>query len=406
MKQEKDIQKFLHKFILNQCNEEEIEEVIAYCRKKKPSEEFPTVEEVIQLLEEIPEMDEAAAHRIYERIINTDKQQDKETSIQPAKKQFIWRYVAAALFTGLLAVGYFYQQGFFTNNTHNIIIPKEEAVTLQLDDGKIELLSENGTSKVTNTDGSIVGTQEGNQLIYTSESSSDPDSPDSYQDRDKQKKLAYNTLTVPYGKKFKLQLSDGTHVHLNSGTSLKYPVNFLKGENRQVFLSGEAYFDVATDNAHPFIVNADELNIRVLGTQFNVASYSEDAVTDVVLIEGSVSLYKKDETADPATNTLLEPGFKGSFDREKNTISSKKVITSIYTSWINGELIFRDMSFENILKKLERHYNVSILNRDKALAKEKFNASFVNEPIEKVLQNLKTTYGIDFRVNNNQIIIE
>src|SRR5690606_36367432 len=116
-------------------------------------------------------------------------------------------------------------------------------------------------------------------------------------------KLAYNTLKIPFGKKFRLQLSDGTMVHINSGSTLKYPIKFIAGENRQVYLDGEAFFDVAKDKKHPFIVNADNLNVRVLGTHFNVSNYPEDAVTDVVLVEGSVGMYRSNEEFDASKNT-------------------------------------------------------------------------------------------------------
>ncbi|MGK4568546.1 FecR family protein [Flavobacterium sp. 3HN19-14] len=127
-------------------------------------------------------------------------------------------------------------------------------------------------------------------------------------------------------------MSDGTVIHLNSGTTLRYPVKFIAGENRQVFLDGEAYFDVAKDKAHPFIVNADKLNVRVLGTHFNVTNYPEDDQTDVVLVEGSVGLYGSNTTFDATKNTVLKPGYKGSFNKNTSSINTKPVVTDFYTS--------------------------------------------------------------------------
>ena len=115
----------------------------------------------------------------------------------------------------------------------------------------------------------MVGNQNGNKIVYDTETTLE--------------KLVYNTIKIPYGKRFELQLSDGTIVHLNSGTTLKYPVKFIASGNRQVFLDGEAFFDVAKDKTHPFVVNADNLNVRVLGTHFNVSNYPEDKLTDIVL---------------------------------------------------------------------------------------------------------------------------
>ena len=173
-------------------------------------------------------------------------------------------------------------------------------------------------------------------------------------------------------------------------------MKFLTGKTRQVFLKGEAYFDVAKDEKHPFVVNADHLNVEVLGTQFNFSSYPEDIETDVVLVEGSVNLYS---TSNKNNNVLLKPGFKGSLHKKTtDTIATNPVITSIYTSWINGELVFRNITFGNILKKMERHYNVDIVNNNTQLSDEKFNASFRNEPIEKILEYFKITYNINYTI--------
>lgn len=306
------------------------------------------------------------------------------------KKFANWKIVASvAVLIGLAATGYFYLQNPGVNTP--VTIP-ENVITLQLEDGSIKIIEENNTAKVTDKTGTIVGLQKGNQLVYKETSDVE--------------KLVYNTLTVPYGKNFELQLSDGTTAHLNAGTSLKYPIKFLKGEDRQIFITGEAYLNVAKDSLHPFIVNTGELSVRVLGTQFNVSAYPEDDVTDIVLVEGSVSLFTKADGYDIDKNTLLKPGIKGSFDRKKNSIISKAVITSIYTSWIDGELVFRNMSFENILKKLERHYDVVIINNNKELSQKYFNANFGSEPIGNVLEELKMNYGIDYVVSGDEIIIK
>ena len=387
-----EIQKLLHKFILNECTVEEIEEVISYFRKATSSEELPSVDDILPLLEETWSMTDSTANKIYSKVLASGLEQDENKSIFVGTKRTAWKYIsAAAVFLGLLTVGYFYQQDLVDDNSYTTLAPKKQSITLQLDNGNITTLSEDGTSKVLDPSGKIIGSQNGGQLVYNNESSSE--------------KIIYNTLSVPYGKRFQLQLSDGTKAYLNAGTVLKYPVNFLKGKNRQVFLTGEAFFDVAKDADHPFIVNADKLNIRVLGTRFNVSTYPEDKTTDVVLEEGSVRLFAKTENFNPEKSTLLEPGHKGSFSKEDNSITTKAVNTDIYTSWINGELVFRNMTFENILKKMERHYDVNIVNTNATLANEEFNARFGDEPIQKILEYFKITYAIDFTVDDNKITI-
>jgi ferric-dicitrate binding protein FerR (iron transport regulator) len=263
---------------------------------------------------------------------------------------------------------------------------------LQLANGDVQIISAGKKSQVTDSEGNVVANHNGNKIAYDTETPLE--------------KLVYNTIKIPYGKRFELELSDGTIVHLNSGTTLKYPVRFIAGENRQVFLDGEAFFDVTKDKKHPFIVNADNLNIRVLGTHFNVSSYPEDNLTDVVLVEGSVGLYTANEKFDANKNTVLKPGYKGSFNRKDNHIETKPVITDVYTSWMEGRLTFKNMSFNDITKKLERHYNVTIVNQNKKLANEKFYASFGDEPIEKVLSYFNDVHGINYTIKNNEILIK
>lgn len=216
--------------------------------------------------------------------------------------------------------------------------------------------------------------------------------------------LVYNTIKIPYGKKFEVQLSDGTLVHLNAGTSLRYPVQFVKNQNRQVYLLGEAFFEVEKDKEHPFDVNTQNVNVEVLGTKFNVDTYSENPRTDVVLVEGKVSLYKDQKTKE--NQVYLKPGEKGSNERGQSEITTEQVNTEYYTAWIKGSLVFKNASFDDIIKKLERRYNVTFINKNKVLGKEIFNARFDNEPIEVVLKYFSDSYAIDYIIDRDKITIK
>ncbi|WJS95933.1 DUF4974 domain-containing protein [Flavobacterium johnsoniae] len=387
-----EIKSLLQKFVLNQCTPEEIDEVIAYYKKNQLTDDFPTVEDVQNLLDEIPKMDKQKADAIFNNILKASKEEESVIEI-PSRKSNYRKYISiAASIVVLLGIGFFYKQNMTDKAVEQKFDFKSSDIVLQLENGETQIISENNSSQVKDSKGNIVGNQNGDKLVY--DNSSDPE------------KLVYNTIKIPYGKKFRLQLSDGTFVHLNSGTTLKYPVKFIAGENRQVFLDGEAFFDVAKDKKHPFIVNADELNVRVLGTHFNLSNYPEDAVTDVVLVEGSVGMYQSNQEFDANKNTILKPGFKGSFNKENAKISTKAVITDIYTSWINGGLTFRNMTFKNIITKLERRYNVTIINKNEKLANEKFNASFKEESIENVMSYFNEIHGINYTIKNNQILIK
>ncbi|WP_347051653.1 FecR family protein [Flavobacterium olei] len=392
MNSNSEIKTLLQKFVQNKCTPEETEEVIAYYKNNQLTDEFPTVEEVQNLLDEMPKMDRQIADTIFNNILADAK--EKESVIEmPARKTNYRKYISiAASIIILLGIGFFYKQNLVDKPVEKKFDFKSSDIVLQLENGEAQIISEQNSSQVKDAKGNIVGNQNGDKLVY--ENSSNPE------------KLVYNTIKIPYGKKFRLQLSDGTFVHLNSGTTLKYPVKFITGENRQVFLDGEAFFDVAKDKKHPFIVNADELNVRVLGTHFNVSNYPEDAATDVVLVEGSVGMYESHTEFDAAKNTILKPGFKGSFNKGNAKISTKAVITDIYTSWIDGGLTFRNMTFKNIITKLERRYNVTIINKNEKLANEKFNASFKEESIENVMSYFNDIHGIQYTIKNNQILIK
>lgn len=302
----------------------------------------------------------------------------------------VMKYAALAVF--FIGVGILWQQGIFENTESDIIIPRTDAITLELENGDIEIITVAGTTHVQNSNGKVVGVRQGNKLVYN---------------QGEELKLVYNTLTVPNGKQFNIVLSDGSNVHLNSGSSIKYPINFLKGQERQVFLTGEAFFEVAHDQEHSFVVNAQDLDIQVYGTKFNVSNYPEDRDTEVVLVEGLVSLRESNLAIGDKAEVYLKPGHMGIYNRSDNNISQEVVNTSIYTSWMNGNLVFRNISFENIIQKLQRHYNVVIINNNEKLAHETFNATIEteHETIEQVFNYFNKVYQIEYKIIENKIII-
>ena len=316
----------------------------------------------------------------------------KDKGNEKFKYKSVIKYAAIIIFS--LSLGYFVNDKLNKEVTSKEFAPQQNFITLEREDGYIQVISEDGTSEVKDTEGNVVGSQVGNQIVYANGSNNISE------------KLIYNTLHVPYGKNFELKLSDGSMAYLNAGSSIKYPVEFIEGKDRTVFLSGEAFLEVAKDVEHAFIVKADDLNIRVYGTKFNVSAYPEDQLKEVVLVEGSVGMYSGTKLIDGGEGTMLIPGHKGSYDNTEGNITTEEVVTSIYTSWVKGVLVFRNMTFENILKKLERHYNVRIINENSKLASAKFNASFGDMPIHKILEYFKGEYNIDYSViNDNEIIV-
>lgn len=317
-----------------------------------------------------------------------DLVQKRLREVKPVRKLLILKY--AAVFIGFMALTYFFVKENLATKS-DLKIDTENAIILKIDNQELKVIDQGENQEIVSASGLVVGTQQGNTLVYDREA--------------KIEKLIYNELTVPYGKIFNLELSDGTIIHLNSGSSIKYPIKFVGDGKREVFLNGEAYFKVVKDTGHPFIVNAYEVAVEVLGTEFNVTSYEEDAEINTVLVEGSVrltDLFESDE------EVILGPGYKGAFNKNNRTIAKGAVDLDLYTSWIKGELIFRKSPFENMIRKLERRYNVIIINNNEELNQKKFNARFdVNiESIHDVMQSISNVTPFEFKIEaDNKVII-
>ncbi|WP_461532181.1 FecR family protein [Sinomicrobium sp.] len=216
---------------------------------------------------------------------------------------------------------------------------------------------------------------------------------------------SYSEIDVPYGETAVLVLSDSTRITLNSGTWLKFPHNVTSGSTREVYLKGEAFFEVSRDTSRPFVVRTDEVGVRVLGTSFNVSNYPSDSVVSTVLVEGKVALYKAAETYDEEKALLIKPGTLAEFDNQGEYLRTKTVDTERYTAWKDGAMIFEGADFASIIHSLERKFDVRIENHNKQLEKEIFTAKFYGEPLPKVLQSFQRSYPFEYTIEGNTVII-
>ncbi|MDP3437092.1 MAG: FecR domain-containing protein [Bacteroidales bacterium] len=167
--------------------------------------------------------------------------------------------------------------------------------------------------------------------------------------------LEYNEVTVSFGRGYKVVLSDGSVVHLNSLSKLSFPVNFSSGV-REVSLDGEAYFEVAKDETRPFIVKTDMLDVTVLGTSFNMSSYKDDNNLVTTLVEGSVKI-----SSSNFEEISLLPNEQLSFNKESKSVSKEIVDVSYYTAWKDGSFRFKDIKLEDLMKIVQRLYNVEVV---------------------------------------------
>lgn len=389
------IEKLIIKYVTNSITAAELDELSIWIKEPENEQVFCEYVKVNYAIDyNMSQFDTNKTEKVLLKKIKEDSNVLYRISIRS-----VFKYVA--IFIGIIGITFFFQNG---DDTIQELKISDEAITIKLDNGNIEVITTTGEKRILDKKGRIVGIQSGIELNYQNKNNSQTPLPSLFSN--KKEKLAYNELTVPYGKKFQIVLSDGTEVFLNAGTSFKYPVKFINGTKRQVYLlSGEAYFDVTKDTNDPFIVNTNEMCIRVLGTEFNVSSYPEDPTISTVLVEGYVSLFGKNEVYNDDETSFLKPGYMANWNKSNKEISINLVDTSLYTSWKNGKLIFKNLQFKNIVKKLERHYNVSIINNNKKLGEQYYNATFDIETIEQVLKSFNKSFEIMYTIENNKIII-
>ncbi|MGS2741935.1 FecR family protein [Sinomicrobium sp. M5D2P17] len=340
-----------------------------------------------------------AQHKLAKEIYKTRNKdwQKVEAAIRPPVKKVRYLYTwtkVAAVFIGFIAVGYFFFRDHLPGEPTPEAGVKEQHITLKLPDGNIKILGEAENVDIKDKNGQIVGVLQGSRINYRKE-------------RDAVSTAApeYHEIQIPFGKTFELALSDGTTVHLNAGSSLKYPVHFTGNRNRQVFLEGEAYFDVEKNPEQPFVVGTEGINVQVLGTRFVVNSYKEESRIRTVLLEGSVALFEEGEGYNPEKAAMLVPGQKATWDKTQKDISFEEVDTGLYIGWMEGKLIFNHVPFGEILRRLERHYDITIVNKNETLDKEIFTASFEKESIENILNSFDRNYPFEYTIRGDDIVI-
>lgn len=232
---------------------------------------------------------------------------------------------------------------------------------------------------------------EGNQVHYTGDSTTAEDTTG---------EVMMNSIVTPMGGEYRLVLSDGTKVWLNADSRLDFPAKFT-GDRREVHASGEVYFEVAKDAKHPFIVNARDMHIRVLGTSFNVSAYSDEDVFATTLVEGSVEL--KVDGVERAVR--LVPGEQAIL--EDGQVLVRQVDTKLYTSWIADYFAFESESLERVLRKLSRWYRVDFQCDNQQLKEKLFTGNIPKyEDVKKVLEIIEMTTNITFKIEGSTIIVK
>lgn len=209
----------------------------------------------------------------------------------------------------------------------------------------------------------------------------------------------------PKGQKSALLLSDGTKVWLNADSRLDYSKTFGSDITREVYLEGEAFFEVAPNQSKPFIVYTAGISVKVMGTAFNVKSYPNERTIETTLVHGKVSINKKGEDKENG-GLILRPNQRAVFTKESNTVNVEQVVADRATSWRLGKLIFDETPFYDVIPQLERWYDVTIHIENQNDLNCGLTAEIEKERLEDVLKLLVTTHQISYTFSENEVFIE
>ena len=325
-------------------------------------------------------------------------QEDLNYSIQEHSRNRIfriraWKSAAAAILILLTAGIYYYQISSepvivkteiprFKNDVapgnNKAILTLDDGSTIDLDDAKTGILASESNIDIKKTGAG--------QLEYTAGTQS-------------AKTVKYNILSTPMGGEYQLVLPDGSKVWLNSGSTLRFPTAFI-GSERIVELKGEAYFEIAKNTKMPFLVRTNNaMDIKVLGTQFNVMAYDDEKNINTTLIEGSVEVLKG------SGKTMLKPGQEAILNRGSGNIKVAPADLEQAIAWKNGYFIFYNENIESIMRKVSRWYNVDIAYQGNLSNKDFVGTISRNKNVSELLKMLELTGAIHFSIDGRRITV-
>ncbi|TKG89608.1 DUF4974 domain-containing protein [Puteibacter caeruleilacunae] len=304
-------------------------------------------------------------------------------------------YVAVAVIViGIfLLPNLFYKSNTSTPTTFEQLIDVERGkAILTMADGSIVNLDKNKKVELSEQDGTKISKDSTNSISYQMQKKQ-------LSQTAAKTKVIYNTVFVPKGGEFKLTLSDGTKVILNADSELKFPVKF-DSKKREVYLTGEAYFDVTHIKDIPFSVKTFDTEITVLGTEFNVSAYKNQSFIATTLVEGSVQVKKHDNYK------KLDPGFQSMIQRDSNTIEIREVDTYLYTSWTKGVFEFENAELESIMIQLTRWYNVDFSFEKEAYKRIRFTGAIKKDrSFEYALTMIERVANIKFSIKDKFVLV-
>ncbi|MGN6533606.1 MAG: FecR family protein [Ginsengibacter sp.] len=374
--------------------EQELMELLAQSENKSQVQRL--LDKVIEDAESETRMPEEVAASILHNILQKDK--DPVVDFNSKRVVFmLWKKVAAAAVVILFILGAAYWIVPKHNNVKiavSIAAPEKQTVKI-LPGGNHAILTMADGSKIvldSVQNGNIQGggaiiSNQGGVLVYDG-SSPTKSAP----------AVVYNTLTTPRGGQYKLILADGSKVWLNASSSLHFPTAFT-GEERNVELTGEAYFEVAKNKEKPFRVNVNGMQVEVLGTHFNVNAYADENSIKTSLLEGSVKIKRG------SVSGLLKPGQQGVLGNNNNDLKIKKVNMDEVVAWKNGLFQFDGADIKTIMLEIGRWYNVDIVYSGKVPERSFVGKISRDAALPDVLKILELS-NVKFNVTGRKIIVE
>jgi hypothetical protein len=391
-------------FVDGEISREEFDLLFDYIRANQEDEELNiAIDTVFKNSKKFNLLNSDDKELIFQSIIRNkhfDSEFQNEIEIIPTFAPRMWYQLGiAASILILITTGLF----FYSNRTaddkidakvvetkESIITPGDDKAILTLSDGTKIILEDAKNGILANQAGvSIQKTSDG-ELLYSFSNSANTVAPETKEN------IIYNKIETPVGGKYQVNLPDGSKVWLNSSSSLRFPALF-NGNTREVELSGEAYFDVSKNKSKPFKVITKDQIVEVLGTQFNINSYSDEGPIKTTLIEGSVKIIYKDKVV------LLSPGQQ--FQPKESVAAVVEADTEEVVAWKDGYFIFKNEDIKSIMRKVSRWYNVEV-SYSGNIPEVGFGGNISrSKDISEVLDVLQLTNAIHFKVEGRRITV-